>query len=299
MRMLYKQRTLSLCIGMLFYTFVNTILELQSIESKNIMSTQKEQHSQADWLKYIQETAKDSGSFLAKDKIGVPVILEWQKTNLLKPEFATAMKGIAEIGVAAFESVEMEFLYKYPEVVSKDNFFKSFEPLFKNGVEVVNWSAVSEQMRSTLQGHFIFDSTKFSKEMASMFANDICFFVAIKDQAAKTMLGYITFLLKPEYSYGNCKVTGMAVIPTAQNRGLAKLLMSSIFKIAPDLKRIFLCTRVTNTTALRAYSSWGFTKDLDPVQDPHYKFNLEHWTFMEYKQEQSDILQKTAEFLIS
>ena len=70
--------------------------------------------------------------------------------------------------------------------------------------------------------------------------------------------------------------------------------MSSIFKIAPQIRRIFLSTRVTNENALRVYSSWGFTPDFSPLQEPNMKIIKEHWSYMEYKTKNSEVLQKTA-----
>ena len=76
--------------------------------------------------------------------------------------------------------------------------------------------------------------------------------------------------------------------------------MSSICKIIPDIKRIFLCTRTTNIIAQKAYDNWVFIKykvnsDINPVFEEHdYTFNLNHWIFMEYKTDQAMDLQKTA-----
>ena len=87
-----------------------------------------------------------------------------------------------------------------------------------------------------------------------------------------------------------------AVAKEHQKHGIGKLLMSSIFKIEPSIKRIFLCTRVTNKTAVKGYSSWGFVNDEKPVLD--HAFNLDHWTFMEYKTEHMNILQQVATTLV-
>ena len=76
------------------------------------------------------------------------------------------------------------------------------------------------------------------------------------------------------------------VIPSAQNRGLEKLLMSSIFRLRSEVKRIFLHTRSTNQQAISDYEDWGFAEFIG---------KLPNWTDLEYLVEQSDILQKTAE----
>ena len=40
----------------------------------------------------------------------------------------------------------------------------------------------------------------------------------------------------------------------------------------------------------------GFVVDQNPILD--HAFNRQHWAFMEYKTDQSDILQKIAETLV-
>lgn len=69
------------------------------------------------------------------------------------------------------------------------------------------------------------------------------------------------------------------------------------FKIISDIKRIFLVTRVTNNNAINAYKSWGFKKEINPADDPYILFK-DHWINLEYKIENSDILQKIAEKMI-
>ena len=71
--------------------------------------------------------------------------------------------------------------------------------------------------------------------------------------------------------------------------------MSSALKIIPQVKRIFLCTLITNKNAQRAYLNWGFVEEMNPVVEEHnYTFNLDHWIFFEYKTDKSDKLQKIA-----
>ncbi len=259
--------------------------------------TKQTEPSLKEGIKMNQPTdLKSSGSFSAKDKFGTPVTLDWFKTTVISADFSTAMASTWSFARDAYTPVEMQFLKAFPEVVGKDTYFKPFEPLFEKGIERVDWKAAEETMESILKGHFVFDIAQLplitKEHLIKMYSNDACFFVSVKDQATSTMLGFITFLMRGNYTAGDIKVMCFAVENSHQKRGLGKLLMSSIFKIIPDIKRIFLCTRVTNDTALKAYSAWGFTKDENPVMD--HPFNLEHWPFMEYKTEQVDVLQKLA-----
>jgi len=238
---------------------------------------------------------KNFGSFSTTDKLGSSIILEWKKTNIVSTDFADTMREMWNFARDAYTPVEMQFLKMFPEVVGTEPYFKPFEPLFANGVTNVDWNAATKTMESILQGHFVFDPTQFPTEIIALYSQDTCFVVTAKDQATNQPLGFITFLMRQSYPIGSVKVMSLAVATTHQKRGLGKLLMSSIYTITPDIKRIFLCTRVTNLNALQAYRSWGFITDDRPILD--HPFNMAHWSFMEYKTEQSDVLQKTAALL--
>lgn len=235
----------------------------------------------------------DQNQFLAKDKQETPVVLEWFKTNMFSPALAVALKDAWTFACDAYTPVEMQFLQAFPDLVGKEAYFKPFEPLFKDGVAKVDWAVATTVMQSILQGHFVFDPTKFPESVIKAYENDSCFFVTVKDAVSGQALGFIVFIMRANYPAGVVKVMYLAVDTAHQNRGLGKLLMSSIFKVVPEVKRVFLCTRVTNETALRAYRSWGFVNDENPILD--HAFNLEHWTFMEYKAEKQVVLQQVAD----
>lgn len=239
-----------------------------------------------------KESVKITGKFIAHDKHGVPVIIEWQKMEFFGSAFTSAMKDAWKVARESYLPVEMDFLRAYPEVVASEKYFAPFEPLFKEGLDAVDWDEAEKVMQELLKSHFIFDVSTFDPSIIAMFAQDECYFVVVKDLQTKALRGFITFMVRSSYPQGDTKGMSFAVDQRFQNCGLGKLLMSSIFKIKPDVKRIFLCTRVTNEIALNAYQSWGFTKDVNPILD--HPFNLEHWTFLDYKADQKSILQNTA-----
>jgi ribosomal protein S18 acetylase RimI-like enzyme len=239
-----------------------------------------------------KKLAKTTGQFTAHDKQGIPVIIEWQKTTLFAPEFAAAMKAVWPCAKNAYTSVEMQFLRRFPQVVGTEDYFKPFEPLFKDGPNAVDWAKAEAVMQTLLKSHFIIDTSALNAKIKELYAKDICYVVTIKDQKNETLLGFITFLVRVNYPQGDVKVMSFAVDRAYQNHGLGKMLMSSILKINSTIKRIFLCTRVTNDLALKAYRSWGFTKDEHPIMD--HAFNLEHWIFLEYRLDKNTTLQKTA-----
>jgi len=284
--MFYANRITSVtcfCIGMFFIAGCLT-KEIESIKEMN----------------NSKKSEQKSGSFRAQDKTGRPVILEWLKTDMASLEYAVAMKSVLDIACSAYTKVEVEFLRAHPEVVGKEDFFKPFEALFKNGIASVNWHLVEQKMQEILTSMFIIDVSAYSDDIKKRLSTVEQFFISVKDEQTGTILGFVQFLITPEYAEGDVKCIAFAVRPEVQNRGVGKLLVSSICKILPDLKRIFLCTRITNSTAQKAYYSWGFTKDINPEIEEHmYTFNVNHWIFLEYKIDQITVLQKTAATLIA
>lgn len=251
------------------------------IESKKMNNQQKEQ----------------SSCFQAQDNNGRNILIEWHITNMMSADFAHFMKSVWSFARDAYMPVEMDFLKAFPEIVGQEPYFAPFEPLFMNKeFSEIDWSAAKKTMETLLKGHFVFDPAQFPKQVIEMFGKDRVICVMAKEQSTGATIGFITFLMRQDYQSGDIKVMSFAVDVNHQKRGLGKILMSSIFKIIPTITRIFLCTRVTNVAALHAYRRWGFVIDHNPIMD--HAFNPDHWTFMEYKVDQSNILQKTAEKLI-
>jgi GNAT superfamily N-acetyltransferase len=264
-------------------------------ESKKMNSKDVGMSTSVEWLTHVQSVIakQSSGIFSACDKNSAPVVIEWKKMNIMSSDFAESMKSIWDIACRAYMPVEIQFLHSFPDVVQNEQYFKSFQPLFAQGVDGVDWEKAEIIMQDILKSHFVFDPEKLSDVIKKMFADDICFVAVVKDQLTGEALGFITFIIRASYAYGDVKVMSFGVDPLHQNRGLGKLLMSSIFNIIPSINRIFLCTRVTNDSALRVYQSWGFTTDVNPVLD--HDFNRDHWSFLEYRADGFNVLQKAAE----
>jgi len=242
--------------------------------------------------KRVKDTklSKKSGTFLAKDKFGTPVILEWERSTVKEPSHSKNMKEVCDVACKAYTEVEVRFLKEFPDVIKKEEYYAQFRPLFSKGIEYVDWKLIEKEMYKRIKQIHEMDYSNFS-------IDDIYFFIRVKDKETKELLGFTTFLIKPEFPQNTVKDISIGVTPEAQGRGLGKLLMSSIFKILPTVNRIFLFTRVTNDKAIGVYKAWGFTENLHPIQDPNFVFKKEHWVSLEYKIESADTLQKTAETL--
>ena len=245
------------------------------------------QKSDLTWAAYIKNLVKRDGRVAARSKNGIPVTLEWSIRNAFDSDFYEILKESGTTSIDAFTKVEVDFLRAHPDVALQDEHFKLVAPLFSDAKNI-DWNLVQEKMRNIIAGIYSMDCSSFGTDTFFIF-------VFIKDETTGEQLGSAQFFVEPTYAHGDVRLTSIAVKPKEQNRGLGKLLMCSIFKIVPTVQRIFLSTRITNEHAIRAYQNWGFTKDPNPVQ-AHFKFT-EHWIHLEYKTDQSSILQKVAEGL--
>ena len=237
-----------------------------------------------------------SDSYTTHDKQGHPIIVEWQKLAFFSSDFVRAMASIWKVGRASYMPVEMDFLRKHPEVVGSDDYYKPFAPLFARGFDAVDWVRAEAGMEQMLKPLFVLDPTTLDPSIIALFANDIFYSVVVKDQKTGELLGFAQFMMRPNYPAGDVKVTYLGVDPACQRRGLGAVLVSSIFKIRPEITRIFLSTRVTNEGAIAAYRRWGFMADKNPILD--YPCNPNYWIFLEYRADKTDLLQKIAAGLV-
>lgn len=263
-----------------------------------LQNTSEKEKSAVSWYESISGATAQIGILKATDKQGLPIELAWKRTSLQSPDFSDITKSISDIGVQAYTSVETQFLRQYPQAVVEDEHLKLFEVLFVEGIENVDWRLVEDQQRAKLKSIFEMDLTSLSPDVLASLPKDIYFFVLVKDLTTSKLLGFIQFAVAPYYLSGDVKVITIAIAPEEQNRGLGKLLMSSVFKIIPNVQRIFLSTRPTNKIAIQAYQAWGFTPDAHPVQDPSWKAVENHWIYFEYQVNKTDTLQKAASLLI-
>ena len=265
-----------------------SVLKLESKSERNKkMNDQKE----SKWLINLKKTTKSSGRFEGKDKTGASVIFDWTRLNVQSPEFAKTLKKVGDICAEPYVSVESDFFRANPNLELDDYYLKQFEPFFLNGFENVNWPGVEEKIQQVMKQFHSMDCSKFNPEF-------MYFFVIVKDKKTEKELGEAIFFIAPEYPFGDIKCIDFAVATSEQGRGLGKLIMSSILRIIPDLNRIFLCTRPTNTKAMNCYRACGFTVDADPIQEIHCKMKPGHWSSFEYKADLSNVLQNISKKLI-
>ncbi len=106
-----------------------------------------------------------------------------------------------------------------------------------------------------------------------------CYIVTVRDFDDHKILGFAIFYLKPEYGKDFVWLEHLAIIPSAQGRGLSRNLIFSIVRIYPDTKRILLGVRYENSKAQKIYKHLGFKK----IQTHEYGYVLEYKLLSEHK----------------
>jgi ribosomal protein S18 acetylase RimI-like enzyme len=229
----------------------------------------------------INHMNKTHGSFLAHDIHHNPIVVGWEIIPGQTDRLTEKIKSLSNILVAAYTQTEVEFARTKPEAVAHDFMLKPLAHLLEKDVD---WNMFTQQTAVLLEQFFVaFDW----KNRSGALENNI--FVTAQDQNTGDIVGVMQFLITPEFSQGTIKAALSGVVPSWHNRGLEKILISSIFKIRPDVKVIFLHTRATNQSALDKYQEWGFVRTAEKIPN---------WVDVEYTTERSDVLQQEANHLI-
>lgn len=201
------------------------------------------------------ELKQCSGAFEVLDTSGIPVVLQWEYVAPKSLRLNEIIKNHAEILVKTYTDMELEYSRDFPSEIKNEYFLKSLAPLFEEGPCEIDWTVVEDKIRSIFQKFFIeTDFTKFSNE------SERNLLVNVVDKTNSKQLGLIQFIFSPEYQQGSVKAAYYGISDCAKERGIDKILMFSIFKIATEIKRIFLHTRITNKAAISSYLEWGFTE---------------------------------------
>lgn len=110
--------------------------------------------------------------FLAHDKLGKEISIEFTTIDPLSPQFSEQLNSVSDSLSRAYVPVELQFARKFPNCLSKDKFLYSIEPFFKDGVDNVKWPQVEEKVKEVLSQFFGNDFPKSlaaNKEMSSNF----------------------------------------------------------------------------------------------------------------------------------
>jgi len=271
-----------------------------NFESKKMTYKNKK----SEWITNITKAIplETSGLLQTQDKQNNDVIIEWRLTHVKDAIFSQYMKELVDIGAQSFTPVEVDFLKANPNEEVHNKYCKPLERLFGQGPKADAWKAfkealknkgwktVEDKMRLIIEEFYTMDYSNFGAE-------DLHLFVVTRNQKTKIIVGFAMFYVTQNYDSGTIKMTHLGVIPEKRGLGIAKILIASVVKIIPSVKRVFLCTRPTNRKAIAAYTACDFLIDKNPALEPHLRMNPDQWMHLEYNMDSSNKLQKVAKSL--
>ncbi|MCK4499324.1 hypothetical protein KAU11_02420 [Candidatus Babeliales bacterium] len=248
------------------------------------------------WLEQAKEhlSTQTENKFISVDK---NIEIEWLQGVILSPDLANFKKDVSEIAAQQISKNETNFLHSHPEAADSEFLLKPCAPLFKNGLENIDWNMVEKQIQKTVKLFYHADISSFGKAAIKPLMQDIYICVTAKNVRTKELLGFAMFSIAPTLPRGTVKIIHIDIKQKAQDGGLEKLLTSSIFKILPNTKRLFLGTRPTNKNVIENFNSWGFKETANPITDKTHTINQMYFTVLEYIANQCDTLQKAAKEL--
>jgi len=198
------------------------------------------------------------------------VTLEWEKIKGKDPRLTEIVREVSPILIDTYTKMELDFAKKHPELIPTEYFLKSFAHLTQDGADSIDWKEAETLLTQSLTKIFTeTDIAQFSGD------DDKYIFITAKDEAGK-LIGVIQFLSQPAFKDGHIKIAYFGVAESALNCGLEKELIFTIKDIMPEVTRIFLHTRTTNTPMINLFKEYGFTSIGDN------QFKLENWLDLEY-----------------
>ncbi len=229
--------------------------------------------------KYIAYTNKTHGlkqpkfaSYIEQGKGNKNFVVEWSKHEALSETFANKMASLSDLGIDSFKSVEIDFLSSYPQAVEEDKNLRAFANLEKQALE--------ESMTAKLHKIFNTHPNDLNDNLRSLMQNTHYYFVTIKEEISKEIVGFITFMSGGSLSQNEYKITVLAVKNTFRRMGCAGILINSLKKIGIPYRKVLASTRPSNIAAINAYKKWGFLEDkeIEKYASPH--FVKGHWTHL-------------------
>lgn len=219
--------------------------------------------------KYVRNMKKEeSGSYAEQVDKDLKFVVEWNKLPALSEAFHQKMLLLANLGIATFKEIEIEFLKTYPKSVEEDKNLAVFSGLQDCRLE--------EAMNAKLETIFCTHPKNLTEWQSAM--KDIYYYVVtIREEKSETVLGFATFMGGGFIPKNEFKITILAVDRNHRRKGIASLLINSLRKIEANHKKIFASTRPSNISAISAYQKWGFYEDVDAVKSSPPHFVPGHW----------------------
>lgn len=219
---------------------------------------------------------------LSHDEQSTSILLECYTIAGNTDALSQMVISLIDILVPSYTITEIDFAKKHPDLVAQDFMLSALFPLLQ--VKSIDWNLFEIKTEELLT---IFFKTTNWKGYSN--TDETYIFVVARDQKSNERLGMIQYIISPKFEADAVKVALCGINPSAHNRGIEELLMSTIFHVRPHVQRIFLHTRSSNDHSIMLYTSWGFIE---------VKGDIPYWTDLEYRSNSSERLQQTAKNIV-
>lgn len=251
-------------------------------------------NSKMEWLAYAKTDSPMDGRASPTDEKGQAFVIEWKRTDILSSHLAAFKKDLSDLAAETLSKSELAFLKVNPEAASNELFLRACKPLLDNGAENANWHAIQETIKASVKPFYLADLSKFGPDIIKPLLNDIYFCATARKPNKKEHLGFLLFSITPALPFGTVKVINFFMKEDIPSEDQRNILMGMVFKILLQTKRIFLFAWPTDSAALEMYAAMGFEKDVNPFQDPSHKINHHYLISLDYRIENSEILQRAV-----
>lgn len=242
------------------------------------------------WLGLVKETLGKEGKLEATLKSST-YLIEWKRGDILAKDLAAFKREVAPLAKEEISASELEFLKAHPEFAEKELFLKPSAPHLKSEMKPADWEAERQRIGETIGQFYLADIAKFGPHVLKALSDDLYVFATVKKKGKDESLGFLLFAITPALPFGDIKIINLVSSSSEQKKGLEGAMLSLVFKLVPHARRLILFARPTNKKALELYGSLGFQKDEHPFQDPMHPIDTRAQVPMEYRAEDSTLLQ--------
>jgi ribosomal protein S18 acetylase RimI-like enzyme len=186
--------------------------------------------------------SSESGAWTTTDKKGELVTVEIERINPGVAGIKERLLGLGDIYAQASYEPDMATLERFPSIYLLPEVWLLYVKMLFRG-----------------QTYQDFIKESFGKELDErLAATENTLYVATAKDVNHLVQGFVFFTIKPTYEPGSMYLSHLMINSSHQGRGLGKFLMSSIFNVRTDIKRLFLETSKANDKAITVYKNMGF-----------------------------------------
>ncbi len=181
--------------------------------------------------KYIKTMKKESGSYIEQGN-QQKFVIEWNKLPALSDAYREKMRLFADLGIATFREIEIDFLKAYPKAMEEDKSLAAF-----SGLQTLE---LKEAMNAKLEKIFCTHPKELSSEWQSAMKDIYYYVVTIREEKSEKIQGFVTFMGGGFIPKDEFKITILAVDQNMRRKGWRVFSSIHCKKLAFVIKRYSL-----------------------------------------------------------